>query len=235
MKLGIMQPYFFPYIGYFALIANTDKWVVFDITQYTPKTWINRNRILHPKENWQYITVPLSNSSINIKIFEAKILDKQKACKRIIGQIEHYKKTAPYFSLVKNLIEKTFIETKTDSLVELNINSIKTVCEYLKIKFDYLVASQHDFKFHDNMQAGDWALEISTQLKVNEYLNPIGGEMLFDKQKFLERNIKLTILPPPQCEYKCNGYNFEKYLSIIDVLMWNSPEFVKNLLIANCA
>lgn len=49
MRLGIMQPYFFPYPGHFALIAHVDQWLVFDITQYTPKTWMNRNRILHPR------------------------------------------------------------------------------------------------------------------------------------------------------------------------------------------
>ena len=48
MRLGIMQPYFFPYLGHFALIANVDAWIVFDVTQYTPRTWINRNRVLHP-------------------------------------------------------------------------------------------------------------------------------------------------------------------------------------------
>jgi len=231
MKLGIMQPYFFPYIGYFALIANTDKWVVFDITQYTPKSWMNRNRILHPIESWQYITVPLSNSSIHIKISEAKILDKQKAHAKIIGQVAHYQKKSPFNKQVKELIEKTFSETKTDSLVELNINSIKCVCEYLRINFNYIIASEQNFKFHDNMQSGDWALEISEQLKANEYINPIGGETLFDKQKFAERNIKLTIIPPPQFEYECKSYKFEKYLSIIDVLMWNEPEKVRGALL----
>ncbi len=68
-----MQPYFFPYLGHFALIAHTDAWVVFDISQYTPKTWMNRNRVLHPTDGWTYVTAPLSNSSIHIKIrFEAR-------------------------------------------------------------------------------------------------------------------------------------------------------------------
>lgn len=230
MKLGIMQPYFFPYIGYFALIANTDKWVVFDITQYTPKTWMNRNRILHPNEGWQYVTVPLSNSSINIKISEAKILEKEKTLKKILGQIEHYRKKAPYFSKVKEIIEKTFSDTKTDYLVELNINSLKYVCEYLGLNFNYIIASEQGFKFPEDMSAGDWALEISVQLGAAEYINPIGGEDLFDKQKFAEKNIKLTILPPPEFEYECKGYKFEKHLSIIDVLMWNDAEKVSSAL-----
>ena len=45
MKVGIMQPYFFPYIGYFQLIANTDQFIFFDIVQYNKRSWMNRNRI----------------------------------------------------------------------------------------------------------------------------------------------------------------------------------------------
>lgn len=48
MRLAIMQPYFFPYLGHFSLIAASDAWIVFDVRQYTPRTWMNRNRILHP-------------------------------------------------------------------------------------------------------------------------------------------------------------------------------------------
>lgn len=82
-----MQPYFFPYLGHFALIASTDAWVVFDITQYMPKTWMNRNRILHPKESWNYISVPLSNSSISIRTSEARVLDLAKACDSVLGML----------------------------------------------------------------------------------------------------------------------------------------------------
>lgn len=232
MKLGIMQPYFFPYIGYFSLIANTDKWVGFDITQYTPKTWMNRNRILHPNKEkvWQYITVPLSNSSIHIKIYEALIEDKEKAKTRILGQLQHYKKTAPYFKQVLSLVEKTFENTKTSSLVELNVNSIKSVCEYLDISFDYKIASEQNFIFKENMQAGDWALFISEQIGADEYVNPEGGEALFDKNAFEYKGIKLTINSAPDLEYECGDYKFEKALSILDVLMWNDIRKTRNAL-----
>lgn len=232
MKLGIMQPYFFPYIGYFALIANTDKWVVFDITQYTKKSWLTRNRILHPTESWQYVSIPVENASLSIKISEAKVKDKDKTKNKILGQIEHYHKQAPYFKQVKDLINKTFADTKTDSLVELNINSMKNVCEYLGIDFNYSIASEMGLKFPDKMDAGDWAFEISRQLGAQEYINPVGGEALFDKERFANAGIKLTILPPPKLEYDVKEYKFEPYLSMIDVLMWNDPVKVKQALIS---
>ena len=72
MRLGIMQPYFFPYLGHFSLIAAADEWVVFDVTQYTPSSWMNRNRILHPVRGWKWLTVPLANGSIHIRTEQAK-------------------------------------------------------------------------------------------------------------------------------------------------------------------
>ena len=61
-KTAIMQPYFFPYIGYFQLMNTVDLWVAFDDTQFVDKGWVNRNRVLHPEEDkaWQFITFPLS-------------------------------------------------------------------------------------------------------------------------------------------------------------------------------
>ena len=79
-----------------------------DETQYKPKSWMNRNRILHPKEGWQYLSVPLSNSSRNIQIYEATILDSSEAKLSIKRKLEHYRKKAPFFSQVINLIDEAF-------------------------------------------------------------------------------------------------------------------------------
>ncbi len=191
---------------------------------------MNRNRILHPKEDWQYITVPLSNSSISIKIAEAQILDKQKACDRILRQIEHYRKHALYFNEVHNLVKKTFERTKTNSLVELNVNSLKAVCEYLGINFNYIICSEEKFPLPKIEHAGQWSLEISCLLGASEYINPPGGKDLFVEKEFNEKNIKLTIQTPPKVQYSCAPYEFVESLSILDVLMWNSPQTVKGWL-----
>jgi hypothetical protein len=230
MKLAIMQPYFFPYIGYFSLIASSDKFIIFDITQYTPKSWMNRNRILHPTKSWQYITVPLSNSSISIKISEAKILDKEKAKKKIVGQLDHYHSKAPFFKNVIKLVEKTFDDTKTDLLVELNKNSIKNSCDYLGLKFDFQICSKENFSLPDIVHPGRWALEISSLLKAKEYINPPSGKDIFIPEEFKERGIKLSFLEMPQIKYECSPYEFIENLSIIDVMMWNSPEKILKMI-----
>lgn len=225
-----MQPYFFPYIGYYALIAHTDEWVVFDITQYTPKSWMSRNRILHPNNGWNYITVPLSNSSISIKTFEAKVLDKEATLKKILGKLSHYRKKAPYFSKVEELVYTVFVSTSSDSLVELNVNSLKVICNYLGIEFNYKICSELNLNLPQSMPPGKWAPTISGMLGASKYINPIGGRHLFDSAEFENKGIMLGFLEMNPFIYETPSYPFEVGLSILDVLMWNEPEKVRNVI-----
>ena len=120
MRLGIMQPYFFPNLAHFALIVATDEWVIFDVTQYTPKSWMNRNRILHPDQGWQYVSVPLVKSSIKMLTREAQVADLSAFHKSLKGKLSHYKKKTPYYKRVLDLVDRSFLEARNDSLVALN-------------------------------------------------------------------------------------------------------------------
>lgn len=218
-----MQPYFFPYLGHFSLIASVDKWVVFDITQYTPKTWMNRNRILHPKESWQYVTVPLTNSSISIKTSEAKVLNLAETKQSIIGKLSHYKKNAPYFYAVNKIVKQSFDSASDDSLVGINVSTLKLVCEYLGIPFSYQIASKLSLKYPPDLGPGDWAPFICKMLGATEYLNPAGGRELFEPSVFEELDISLYFAEFSEFKYKTPPYQYEPHLSVLDVMMWNSP------------
>jgi len=97
MKLGIMQPYFFPYLGHFDLINYCDQWIIFDKIQYIRHGWVNRNRILHPTEGWQYITVPVKKRSRDTLITDVEVADRSDWKRRIVNQVVHYKKHAPFY------------------------------------------------------------------------------------------------------------------------------------------
>jgi len=224
MRLGIMQPYFFPFLGHFSLIASVDKWIVFDVTQYSPKTWMNRNRILHPMSGWQYVTVPLANASRSIKTSEAKVLDLAKTQLLILGKLSHYKKAAPYYDEVTRMVRQVFTSSNDDSLVGLNVIALKSVCEYLRIPFVYQIASELAFHYPPNLGAGDWAPYICEMLGASEYVNPASGKVLFDSEDFHRRGISLFFAEFKEFEYATAPYIFESHLSILDVMMWNSPE-----------
>lgn len=229
MRLGIMQPYFFPYLGYFALIKHTDQWIVFDTPQFIRHGWIERNRILKPGEGWQYIMVPLEKHSRDTAIKDIKIKQSIDWRRKILAQLEHYKRKAPYYSIVINLIKES-IHFKTDSIVELDINILKAVCNYLNINFCYKVFSTSDIKTNKVNAPDEWALEISKALGATEYYNPPGGEEFFDKGKYKKSKIELKFLKLNSQEYIQQSNIFEPGLSIIDVMMFNSADEINYML-----
>ena len=115
-------------------------------------------------------------------------------------------------------------------MTDLNISSLKTVCEYLDIRFDYCICSEANFSLPPIKHPGQWALEISSLLKAKEYLNPIGGQHLFKENEFSERGIKLLFQETPVFKYTCNNYKYHSNLSIIDVIMWCSKEKISTFL-----
>ncbi|QDU92543.1 WbqC family protein [Lignipirellula cremea] len=222
MKLGIMQPYFFPYLGYFDLIDRVDRWVVFDTAQYIRHGWVNRNRILHPRSGWQYLVVPLQKHSRNTPIDQ--IVVKEDAWReRILGQLNHYRKRAPYFRQTMDLVEEC-LALRDPHLAALNVHALQCVCRRLGIAFEPMIFSQMELPLAEVKGPGDWALRISEALGASEYLNPPGGQDLFDASRFKAAGIRLVIQSFSPIAYECPGYTLEPGLSVLNALMWLSPE-----------
>ena len=226
MKLGIMQPYFFPHLGHFALIASVEQWVVFDVTQYTPKSWMNRNRVLHPKEGWNYISAPLERSSSSIRTVDAKISSTDKCMRSLLGKLSHYKNKAPFYNQTIKLVHAAFNRLNNQSLVELNVAALTEVCIYLGIPFNYQICSNLDITFPENMSAGKWAPMICNYLGASTYINPAGGRHLFDVETFKKNNVGLQLLDFTPYLYNTGKCEFVSGLSILDVLMWNEPSII---------
>lgn len=226
MRLGIMQPYFFPYFGHFALIAAVDEWIVFDVTQYTPKTWMNRNRILHPKEGWQYLSVPLSNGSISIRTHEAKLLDPAGTEKALIGKLSAFRRQAPFHAPVVDLIRQAYAARVDDTLCALNVSALRAVCAYLGIPFASRVCSELGFAFPEEMGPGDWAPFVCEALGATSYVNPASGRDLFDPSQFRRIGVDLLFAEVAEFAYDPTPFRYEPHLSILDVLLWNEPQRV---------
>lgn len=227
MKVGIMQPYFFPYLGYFDLINQTDQWIVFDTAQYIRHGWVNRNRILHPKESWQYIIVPLKKHDREASINQVETIDPAVWAPRILGQLEHYKKRAPFYRETMELVN-TCLSTRERNLSRLNTSILGSVCQHLGIPWNCQVFSEMQLHLGSVAGPGDWALRICEALTATEYINPAGGKDLFDSNEFAKLGIKLLIQEDFSYQYECLGYHFEPNLSVIDVLMWNETEKIRD-------
>lgn len=226
-----MQPYFFPYLGHFALIASTDQWVVFDVTQYTPRSWMNRNRVLHPQRGWIYVNAPLAQSSISLRTHEARLNNVGAVHQGLLGKLSHYRRKAPHYDAVIDLVNRTFAYLPDDSLVSLNVSGLAHVCAYLELHFDFRICSELELDLHAVQKAGGWAPEICRQLGASSYLNPVGGRGLFDIADFQRYGIELAFLEFSSFSYETGTYGFEPGLSILDVMMWNTPQRIRQALL----
>jgi hypothetical protein len=229
VRIGIMQPYFFPYLGYFSLIKKTDKFIFLDGVQYIRHGWINRNRILKPEQGWQYITVPLIKNGLGTLISDMEIDNRKDWKGRILRQLEHYKSKAPFYRDTLSLVESC-LSLETRSIVDLNEHILKEICRYLHIPADFGVFSKMDLQLETIQRPGDWALEISRSVEAEEYVNPIGGKGIFEIDQFEKNGIRLRFLLNNLRSYKQRRDRFEPGLSIIDVLMFNDIEATRHLI-----
>lgn len=230
MKLAIMQPYFFPYLGYFSLIKHTDKFILLDEVQFIRHGWIERNRILNQNDKWLYIKVPLLRSGRDTLIKDCIINKNQNWEDKIIAQMNVYKKLAPYYKEVIQLLELLFSK-KYSTITEINRDALLLVCSYLDIQANIEIFSKMNIRIEEPKAADEWALNICRNInEVNEYWNPSGGEALFDRTKYQKVNIDLHFHRLNLEFYDQKIKNFIPALSIIDVMMFNSPEKIINML-----
>ena len=229
MRLGIMQPYFFPYLGYFALIEATDRFVILDPVQYIRRGWINRNRILKPGfREPQYVRVPVASHARDTPIRDIRIGEESDWRCRILRQLRHYSRRAPYFAEVSLLVERC-LALRTDSLVKLNVHCLQEICNALEIAFDHVRFEDLEIRIDTIELPGDWALQVSLALEATSYVNPIGGRELFDPLRFGQRGIELSFLEHMLPNYCQGNGRFVAGLSIIDVLMFNSIEQTRRM------
>ena len=229
MKIGIMQPYFFPYMGYYSLIKNTDKWIILDDVQFIRHGWIERNRILKPNDGWQYISVPLEKHAREALIKNINIRNTEDWKEKILSQVGQYRKKAPYYSQVMPFLMDAFM-FQTNSISLLNAHLLNKTCNYLDIPFHYEIYSEMKLKIEPIHEPGDWALNIAKAVGASCYINPVGGIELFRRDKFRKAGIDLKFLKINLVAYPQGRAVFESALSIIDVMMFNSPEEIRRML-----
>ncbi len=230
MKLGIMQPYFFPYIGYLTLINYVDKFILFDTPQYITHGWINRNRILNQNGEVRYITVPVRKSARDAKIKDIKIDDSKKWKEAILGSMTAYKRKAPYYAKTIELLKSVFESARND-IVELDFLALKAVCEYLDIKTPIEIYSKMGVVLDEDVTAPDeWALFITKKLGYSEYINPPGGKSFFHKEKYIKEHIELKFIENMLPSYVQRIGHFEKGLSILDIMMFCDKPAIVDML-----
>jgi hypothetical protein len=224
-KIAIMQPYFFPYIGYFQLINAVDEFIIYDNIKYTKKGWINRNRILSDGKN-SLITLPIKKDSDFLDVADRELPKNwERERTKVINQIVNSYRKSPHFDSAFDIIEKSMSCSNTN-LFEFIHYSLLQINDYIGIKTKIIKSS--DVPIDHSLKSKDKIIEICKNRNASVYINPIGGTGLYRKEEFKDSNIDLCFIKSNPILYSQFSDNFIPCLSIIDVIMFNSKDEIQN-------
>jgi hypothetical protein len=222
-SIAVMQPYIFPYVGYFHLAKASDMFVFYDDVNFIKRGWINRNRILNQGEDMLF-TVPLSKVSQNKMINEISTCVDDKWKDGFFRQLSQSYKKAPYFKDVVDPVMEVFL-SQYDNVADMAIASIKAVFTYLGSEFNSVKSSVCSPETK-GMDRADRLIEITKKLGFSAYINASEGKKLYSKEYFSEKGVDLSFIKSELITYDQGIKEFVPWLSIIDLLMFNNKERV---------
>jgi len=217
MRVAIMQPYFFPYIGYFQLIGSVDLFIIYDNIKYTKKGWINRNRFLRDGAD-SVFTLPLRKDSDFLDVRDRAVADDFDRGK-LANQLREAYRRAPHFHQAFPVIENAIMSPQAN-LFDYIYVSVVDVCRYLGIGTRIVASSS--IAVDSALKAEDRVLALCKVTGASGYVNAIGGQKLYSREEFEAHGVELKFLESHAITYPQFGEPFVSWLSIIDVMMFNS-------------
>lgn len=228
MKLGIFQPYFFPYIGYFQIMNAVNEFIVYDNIKYTKKGWLNRNRILVEGRD-AFITLPLKKDSDFLDVRDRYIAATwHKERDRMLNRIHNSYRASSQFHSVYPLVEK-ILYYEDDNLFRFLYHSLTILKEYLNIRTSLVVSST--VPIDHTLKNNHKVLALCKARNATIYINPISGATLYGRENFKRQGINLLFIKTRNTSYAQHGATFVPNLSIIDVMMFNDREYIQTNLL----
>ncbi len=222
-----MQAYIFPYIGYFQLINSVDEFIIYDNIQYTKKGWINRNRILSNGKD-KLITVPLKKDSDYLNIFDRELSSNWgNDRKKLLNIIRESYRKALFFDDVYPLIERSLLYEE-NNLFKFIVNTLEVINGYLGIKTPIVTSST--IEIDHTLTSKEKVIALCKERGADVYVNPIGGVELYSKEAFKNEDLELFFIKSDNIVYEQFKNDFIPWLSIIDVMMFNSKEEINKYL-----
>lgn len=227
--LGIMQPYFLPYLGYFQLVRAVDAFVIYDNIEFSKGGWVQRNRILLNGTD-SLFSLPIKKDSDYLDIRDRRLADTFPAERvKLLRRIDAAYRRAPHYAQTMPLVEAC-VMYESDNLFEFIRHSVQSVSEHLGITTRFVVSSTLPSDRH--LKGQDRVLAICRDMDCRTYVNAINGRTLYDRPTFTAQGVDLKFIQMRSIEYPQFGNSFIPNLSIVDVLMFNPLDRVREFLTA---
>ena len=228
MKIAVMQPYVFPYIGYFQLIQAVDIFVFYDDVNFIKKGYINKNYILTNGVKSPF-KIPCKKISQNKTIKDTFLFFDAKSKLKFLKTIEQAYHRAPFFYEFYPRLKQFILDDSYKTISAFAIGSVQFIADYLSMKCKWIVSSAN-YADSLSLKKEQRIIHIAKVEGASTYINAIGGIDLYNKKDFEKHQLDLTFIKSSFVEYKQFNHDFVPWLSIIDVLMFNSLIEVQSLL-----
>lgn len=229
-SIGLMQPYFFPYPGYFALIGAAERFYTFDSAQYIRRGWVHRNRLLHPTAGWRYITLPVAKAPRSSPCDGVRLRDPPGWREGLLALLDPYR-SAPHHALVRELLAESIAGPHSD-IAALCRGALVQTCALLGISTPIATSRSLDLGGPVD-HPGDWGWRACEATGARRYLNAPGGRALYDPAVFAQHGLQLGFVDIDATPYDQGGRRFEPHLSILDAIAWLGPAGARGLVDAH--
>ncbi|MDF1618116.1 WbqC family protein [Petrocella sp. FN5] len=221
-SVALMQPYFFPYLGYYSVIDQADVFVVFDEVQYIRQGWMNRNRILSDHGAFAYINMPVKKAPLKTVIKEIRIQQALPWKEKLRQDLSRYKDQAPYYKEAMEVVEAC-LAYETDSLTQFHVHSLKQVMAYIGLESRMMVLSELNLELPKIQAPDEWGLYVTLALGGKTYYNPPGGMDFYDPAKYTDHGAQVLFVRNKLKPYNQGRDCFVPGMSIIDGMMFMPP------------
>lgn len=215
MIVGIHQPNYLPYLGFFDKLKKSDMFIIYDNAQFTKGDFQHRNRV-RIYNGWKWLTVPVEKKHIPINQIKIK---NEVTVEGITWQEAHLKeihdnyKKAPYYNIFEKYIRRIY-EQEYDTLIDINMKLIKYLMKSFEINTEIVYSSEFEFRSKSTERLVDLVSTVGGDI----YLSGPMGKDYLDLELFGKKGIEVVFQDFNHPIYQQQYDGFEPYMSAIDAM-----------------
>lgn len=187
--VAIMQPYFFPYAGYFRLLAQSDLFVIYDCVQFPRRGWVHRNKLPDIYGVTQWLTLPLLKASQDVLIRNLQFPPDVRA---VVAERLRPFLLPSHNPALKTEVMEVLLDTE-QSVVDYIVSTLAYVARHLGLPWSVIRSSS--LEVPETFRGQDRIIEIARRVGTRRYINPPGGRDLYDSEAFAKEGMELDFLP----------------------------------------
>lgn len=220
MIIGILQPGYLPWLGFFEQMYRSDVFVLYDDVQYDKEGWRNRNRI-KTANGVQWLTVPvLMKFSDHPLITDIRINNEVNWRKKHLASIRQNYGKAPFFRDYEGLFEEA-LSKGWNLLIDLDVYFVTKLAECLGMREKRILRSSDLPVKGERIER---LIHLCKHFGADTFYEGAAGRNYIDEEAFLKEGVRVEFQDYEHPIYSQLHGGFISHLSVIDLLFNHGRE-----------